>query len=66
MNVKMVPSDSAGAIVKCCSHKPNDPIISLKKPNLALPIGALLLALAENPAALAKIKIDTIKLNKMC
>ncbi|KAK2437888.1 NAD(P)H-quinone oxidoreductase subunit L, chloroplastic [Trifolium repens] len=47
------PSNQSLHIVKCCSHKPNDPVISLKKPNLALPIGALLLALAENPAALA-------------
>lgn len=39
-------------IVKCSSQKANDPI-SLKKPNLALPIGALLLALADHPAALA-------------
>ncbi|CAI8617276.1 unnamed protein product [Vicia faba] len=39
-------------IVKCNSQKPNDHV-TLKKPNLALPIGALLLALAEHPAALA-------------
>ncbi|CAK8578319.1 unnamed protein product [Lathyrus sativus] len=46
------PSNQSLHTVKCCIQKPNDHV-SLKKPNLALPIGAALLALAEHPAALA-------------
>ncbi|XP_004504572.1 NAD(P)H-quinone oxidoreductase subunit L, chloroplastic isoform X2 [Cicer arietinum] len=46
------PSSQSLHIVKCSSHKPNNPV-SLNKTSLALPIGAVLLALAEHPAALA-------------
>lgn len=51
-NTTSTLSNQSLHIGKCSSQKPNDPI-SLKKPNLALPIGALLLALADSPAALA-------------
>ncbi|XP_058735618.1 NAD(P)H-quinone oxidoreductase subunit L, chloroplastic [Vicia villosa] len=44
------PPSNQLQIVKCSSQKPNDHV-TLKKPNLALPIGAVLLALAEHPAA---------------
>ncbi|KAI5385324.1 hypothetical protein KIW84_072067 [Lathyrus oleraceus] len=51
-NNTSTPSNQSRHIVKCSTQKPKDHV-SLKKPNLALPIGAVLLALAEHPAALA-------------